>query len=65
MFQMLCDAWVDNEPIDIFVSFITGGKWILLGIVAAFVILVVVILVRAVKREIKENKEKEEQKMNH
>ena len=60
MFQILCDAYVDPEPLDVTSIFeSTLGLWILVGVIAAFVILAVVILVRAVKREIKENKEKE------
>ena len=63
MIFSLCDAYVDNDPLDKVPDFvITGGMWILLGIILVFAIFVAVILVRAVKREIKENKEKEEQK---
>lgn len=61
MFQILCDAYVEPEPLDVTNIFdSTLGLWILVGVIVAFVILVAVILVRAVIRETKEKKAKKD-----
>ena len=61
MIFSLCDAYVDDGSLDMIYSFdITAGMWIFLGIIVAFAIFVAVILVRAVKRETKENEAKKD-----